>query len=157
VAGAFEGSVAIAVARGAFAEDPLDPAMEILVPIPGSGVSRNGAEVALAIAQAASAPITALAIASVGAPLESERRHGRREDVEILREIVRMAGYFNVGVRSLVGKGDTQEAVRTAVGKSRRCLIVLGVSRRPGETLSFGRLAAGLLKQSEHSLLLVSS
>ena len=56
-----------------------------------------------------------------------------------------------------VGKGDTQEAIRTAVGKSRRCLIVLGVSRRPGETLSFGRLAAGLLEQSEHSLLLVSS
>jgi hypothetical protein len=34
---------------------------------------------------------------------------------------------------------------------------VLGVSRRPGETLSFGRLAAGLLEQSDHSLLLVSS
>ena len=28
-----------------------------------------------------------------------ERRHGRREDAIILREIVRMAGYFNVGAR----------------------------------------------------------
>jgi hypothetical protein len=75
VAGAFEGSLAIAVARGAFAEDPLDPAMEILVPITGSGVSQ-WAEVALAIARRRP-PITALAIASA-APLKA-RRHGGEE------------------------------------------------------------------------------
>lgn len=157
VAGGFEGSLAIVVARGAFVEDPLGQAMEILVPITGSGVSLNGAEVALAIAQAASAPITALAIASAGAGSESESRHGRGDNEEILREIGRIAGYFDVDVRRLVGEGDTQEAIRKAAGGSSRCLIVLGVSRRPGEALSFGRIAAGLLDKSEHSILLISS
>jgi Kef-type K+ transport system membrane component KefB/nucleotide-binding universal stress UspA family protein len=157
IAGGFEGSLAIVIARGAIAEDPLGKSMEVLVPITGSGVSRNGAEVALAIAKAASAPITALAIASAGARSESESRNASGDDTEILREVARLAKYFDVDVHRRVGEGDTQEAIRKAAGKGRRCLIVLGVSRRPGESLSFGSLAAGLLDQSEHSLLLVSS
>ncbi len=157
VAGGFDGSLAIVVARGALVEDPLGQAMEILVPITGSGVSRNGAEVALAIAKAASAPITALAIAAAGARSESESRSANWDDTEILREMARLGKYFDVDVRRLVGEGDTQEAIRKASGNSRRCLIVLGVSRRPGELLSFGSLAAGLLDQSGSSLLLISS
>lgn len=154
----FEGSVAIAVARGAFAEDPLDEAMEILVPITGSGPSLRGAEVALALAQAASAPITALAIATAGAKSAGEGRHARGDNTKILREVTRLAKYFNVKVRNRrVGKGDTQIAIRKTVGKKRRCLIVLGASRRPGESLSFGPVAAGLLDQSKHALLIVSS
>jgi nucleotide-binding universal stress UspA family protein len=138
-------------------EDPLGQAMEILVPITGSGVSRRGAEVVLAIAQAASAPITALAIASTGARSESEGPHARGHDFAILQEVERLAGYFDVDVQRLVGKGDTRDAILKVAGKSRRRLIVLGVSRRPGETLSFGRLVAGLLDGSENSLLLISS
>ncbi len=156
-AGGFDGSLAVVVARGAVVQDPIDERMEILVPITGSGVSRKGAEVALAIAQAASAPITALAIASAGAQSASESLHAKEDDAEILREIARLAGYFEVEVRSLIGKEDTQEAIRKAADDCKRCLIVLGVSRRPGESLSFGRLAAGLLEHSAHSLLLISS
>ena len=149
--------MAIAVARGAFAKDPLGEAIEILVPITGSGPSLRGAEVALALAKAASAPITALAIASAGAKSASEGRHARGDNAKILREIVRLAKYFDVDVRRLVGKGDTQQAIRKAAGKRRRCLIVLGASRRPGESLSFGPVAAGLLDQSKHALLIISS
>ena len=35
-------------------------------------------------------------------------------------------------------------------------LIVLGVSRRPGERLSFGELAAALLESSDRSLLFLA-
>ena len=112
---------------------------------------------ALALAQAASAPITALAIATAGAKSASEGRHARGDNAKILREIARLAKYFDVNVRRLVGEGDTQEAIRKAASKRHCCLIVLGASRRPGESLSFGPLAAGLLDQSKHALLLISS
>ncbi len=157
VAGRFNGSLGITVARCAFADDPLGQALDILVPITGSGSSRRAAEVALALAQAASAPVTALAIANAGAQSVTEDRHAREVNDEILREIKRLAGYFDVNVNSRVGEGDTQEAIRKAVGKGHCCLIVFGASRRPGESLSLGPLPAGLLDQSEHALLLISS
>jgi Kef-type K+ transport system membrane component KefB/nucleotide-binding universal stress UspA family protein len=157
VAGSFDGSLGIAVACGAFTEDPLGQEMEILVPITGSGPSLRGTEVALALAQAASAPITALAIASTVAQSVSEGRHARKDDAEILREVERLAEYFDVDVRRFVGEGDTQEAIRKAASKMPRCLIVFGASRRPGESLSIGPLAAELLDKSEHALLLISS
>jgi Kef-type K+ transport system membrane component KefB/nucleotide-binding universal stress UspA family protein len=157
VAGSFEGTLGIAVARGAFAKDPLDQGIEILVPITGSGPSLRGAEVALALAQAASAPITALAIASAGAQSAREGRHGQGDDAKILREITRLAKYFDVKVNRLTGTGAAQDAIRKAASGKRRCLIVLGASRRPGESLSLGPLAAGLLDHSKHALLLISS
>jgi K+:H+ antiporter len=157
VAGGFDGSLAITIARGAFAEDPLGEKIEILVPITGSGPSLRGAEVALTLAKAASAPITALAIASAGAKSSSENRHAHRDNTQILREITRVAKYFGVEVRRRRGKGDAQTAIRKAAGKKHNCLIVLGASRRPGESLSIGPLAADLLDKSEHSLLLISS
>jgi Kef-type K+ transport system membrane component KefB/nucleotide-binding universal stress UspA family protein len=156
-ASGFEGALAIAVARGAFAKDPLGQAIEILVPITGSGPSLRGAEVALALAKAASAPITALAIATAGAKSPSEGRHARRDNARILREVARLAKYFDVKVHRLTGKGDTQKAIRKAAGRKRRCLIVFGASRRPGESLSFGPLAADLLDQSTYALLIISS
>ncbi len=152
----FEGPLAIAVARGIFAKDPLgQKEIEILVPITGSGPSFHGAEVALALARAASAPVTALAIASASAKSAGEKRHARGEDAKILRETVRMAKHFDVKVRRLSGKGDTQEAIRKAA--ERNTLIVFGASRRPGEPLSFGPVAGGMLDHSKHSLLIISS
>ena len=158
VARSFEGSLAIALARGAFAADPLGQAIEIVVPITGSGASLRGAEVALALAQAASARITALSIASAGAKRKEEGRHARRDDQEILREMERLArptSTWRSAARS--AKGDTHEAIQKAAGSATPALVVLGVSRRPGEALSFGSLAAGLLDASDHTLLLVSS
>jgi nucleotide-binding universal stress UspA family protein len=157
IAGGFEGSLAIAVARGAFEKDPLGEAVEILVPITGSGSSFRGAEVALTLAKAASAPITALAIASAVAKSPTEGRHARGDNTKILREVARLAKFIGVEVRRRVGKGATQKAIQESAGKKRRCLIVFGASRRPGEPLSFGPVAAGLLEQSKHALLIVSS
>ena len=156
-ASGFEGSLAIAVARGDFVKDPLGQPIEILVPITGSGPSLRGAEVALALAQAASAPITPLAIAAAGAKSASEGRHARGDDAKIVREIARLAKYFDVDVRPLVGEGDAQKAIRKAARGRNRCLIVFGASRRPGDPLSLGPVVAGLLDHSKHALLIISS
>ncbi len=156
-ASAFKGSVAITLAHGDLAKDPVGEEIEILVPVTGTGESLRGAEVALALAQAASTPITALAIAAASAKSQSEARHARKEDDKLLREIKRMSKHFNVKIRGLIGKGGRQEAIRKTAGKNRRLLIVVGASRPPGEPLSFGAVAGSMLEDSEHSLLIVSS
>ena len=56
------------------------------------------------------------------------------------------------GAHRPLGRGrDTPESQL-----GRHNLIVLGVSRRPGETLSFGSLATALLETSEKSLMFVA-
>lgn len=157
LAARFQGPLAIAIARGALVADPQLIGKGILVPLTGSGVSRNGLEVALALSHAASVPVTALAIASAGAHTLSEARHARRDDAEILLEAERLGTHFGVPVKCLTGRGEALQVIRRAVAGNPRCLIVLGASLRPGASLSLGRLAAGLIEKSEHALLLVAS
>ena len=76
MASGFRGPLAVAVARGAHADRPLDADLRILIPITGTDVSRRGAEVGLALARATNAPAMALHIAgSVAKP--ARRRFGR--------------------------------------------------------------------------------
>jgi nucleotide-binding universal stress UspA family protein len=140
-------------ARGVYTEAPFHKPMEILVPITGSGVSLRGMEAALAIAKAASAPITALPLASAAAggdaaaEGESEKRSASSDDSEVLREVVRISEYFSVYVHSIVGKADTRETILKAAGKSSECLIVLGVSRRPRRIHALRSLLRALKKR----------
>jgi Kef-type K+ transport system membrane component KefB/nucleotide-binding universal stress UspA family protein len=153
----FEGALAIVVARGTFQNNPMDQPFNILAPLTGSGSSGRSAEVALALAQAASAPLTALSLAAAVAKSASEGRNARREDDQILREIGRLGKYFDVEVRREVGKGPIQQAIRKSADNRQPCIIVFGASRRPGEQLSLGPVAAGLLAESKHSLLIIST
>src|SRR5260221_4610740 len=60
IAGAFEGPLAIADARGAHLENPLDPRLNILVPVTGTEISRRALEIALPIARPSNGRGTAL-------------------------------------------------------------------------------------------------
>jgi len=73
VAQAFEGPLAIAVARGPHLEEPAAAShLDILVPVTGTEYSRRGAEVALTLARASLGSVTALYVARKG------RASGRR-------------------------------------------------------------------------------
>jgi len=161
IARGFEGPLAVAVARGAQVEDPLQPSLDILVPVTGTEVSRRGAEVALALAQASGAPVTALYVlsSSPGATAVRKRYGGpRRAGEAILKEIVGFADQYGVPVRTALRVNMTAEdAILRQARIGRYCLIVMGVARRPGETLSFGNVAEAMLEASDHSLLFVAS
>jgi nucleotide-binding universal stress UspA family protein len=74
VSQAFEGPLAIAVARGSHREEPAAAThLNILVPVTGTEYSRRGAEVALALARASLGSVTVLYVARRG---RSARRHG---------------------------------------------------------------------------------
>jgi Kef-type K+ transport system membrane component KefB len=159
IAGRFEGAFAVVVGRGSHVAAPEDAALDILVPITGSAASRRGGELAVALAQAADAPITALALAAALASHDRRRRTADRDDAEIITEITQVAEHYDVPLRTASAAMESEpiDAILRAAGSKRHCLIVFGVSRRPGERLSFGNLAAALLERSPHSILFVQS
>ena len=57
VTAGFEGPLAIVAAKGNHLKQPLNNAFRILVPVSGSGVSRRGAEVAIALARVNPTPL----------------------------------------------------------------------------------------------------
>jgi len=162
IAAEFEGPLAIVAARGVHLERPLQSALNILVPVTGTEASRRAAEIGIAIAQAAGAPVTALYV-STGRSKRAARTlrnalRSRRQHEAILRDAVEMADRYNVDIRTDV-KVDVaaDDAILRQANANRNTVIVMGVNRRPGDTLFFGNVAAAILEKSRRSILFVSS
>ena len=161
VTGAFEGPLALAAARGAHESEPLNGQLSILAPVTGAEVSRRGAEVAFALAKAADAPVTVLSVARkvTGSGLRYRLLgEARRSRETLLKEIVGMADQYGVEVRTAT-RADLPpaDAILRQARLGGHNLIVMGVSRRAGETLFFGDVAAAVLDSSDRSLLYVAS
>jgi Kef-type K+ transport system membrane component KefB len=150
----FDGSIAIAVARGVHAKDPLDEKLKILTPVTGNENSRRGAEVAITLAKAANANVAALSVIS----REARNKRQRREEAKaIVKEIEEIAKHQQAQVKTTVSIDvSADDAILQAAHRDGYDLIVMGVSRRPGETLAFGDVATALLKSAKCSLLFVS-
>jgi len=162
IAAEFEGPLAIVAARGVHFERPLQSALNILVPVTGTEASRRAAEIGIAIARAAGAPVTALYV-STGRSKRAARNlrnalRSRRQHEAILRDVVEMADRYNVDIRTDV-KVDVaaDDAILRQANANRNTVIVMGVNRRPGDTLFFGNVAAAILEKSRRSILFVSS
>jgi Kef-type K+ transport system membrane component KefB/nucleotide-binding universal stress UspA family protein len=164
VAAAFQGPLAIVAARGAHLARPLDGSLSrLLVPVTGTNASRRAAEVALALVRATSASMTALYVLSttgVGAERGRPRRPTptRRYEEAILKGIVEMADRYGTVIHTALRPDIAPEdAILRQARVGRHDLIVMGVNRRPGETLFFGKVAAAVLENSERSILFVST
>jgi Kef-type K+ transport system membrane component KefB len=155
IAAAFDGPIAIAVARGPHYREPAGAShLDILVPITGTGHSRRGTEIAVALARASLGRVTVLHVAS------RERLSWRTDTNEaaILRDAVQLGDQLGVPVRTAIrGHADADEVILRQLKSGEHDLIVMGVSPRPGATLSYGRAAAAILQQSTRSVLLVAS
>jgi nucleotide-binding universal stress UspA family protein len=158
LASGFLGPLAVAVARGPHADRSLEADLRILIPITGTEVSRRGAEVGLALARAAHAPAMALHVA--GAGKTARRRFGGpgRGEGEILRHVVGLAEWYGVPLRTAMRVDlAAEDAILRQARLGGHNLIVMGVTRRPGEALLFGNVAAALLESAERSILFVAS
>jgi Kef-type K+ transport system membrane component KefB/nucleotide-binding universal stress UspA family protein len=153
----FEGPLAVMDVRGELKENP-DGKLNILVPVNGTEPSRRGAEVAIAMARATKASLTVLYVA-VGAKRGARRASGTRLHEEaILKDIVAIADGYNMSIRTAVLSDEAaDEAILAQVKRRKNNLIVMGVSRRPGDKLFFGDTAASLLEKAQSSLLFVAS
>ncbi len=156
---AFAGPLAIVMGQADHLKEPEQCGFDILVPVAGTEVSLRAAEIAVELARACGSPMTALYVANTGTTAKRRSRaRERRHAQAILKEIVQMADRYDVTVKTAV-RSDVapDEAILAQARKGGHDLIVMGVQRRPGDTLFFGDTAASVLERSPASLLFLSS
>jgi Kef-type K+ transport system membrane component KefB/nucleotide-binding universal stress UspA family protein len=155
----FEGPIAIVAAKGIHLKEPVKTTFRILVPVSGSGVSRRGAEVAIALARLSPDP---LQVVYVSTTRDKGARRNRASmslanEEAILKDTVAVAARYHVDVEtSLYANAAPEEAILQEIRSSGADLVVVGVDRIQGDTLNFGSVAAALLSKSKVSVLLVS-
>jgi nucleotide-binding universal stress UspA family protein len=116
----------------------------------------------LVIARSNDASITALYVTS-GAQSSQRKRSRRgsathRHEEAVLKEVTELADRYDGNVRTALRVDiAAEEAILKEARNGRYDLIILGVSRRPGETLSFGNTASAVLESSDTSILFVAS
>jgi Kef-type K+ transport system membrane component KefB/nucleotide-binding universal stress UspA family protein len=161
IANRFEGPLAVASARGVHQEDTMNSRLNVLVPLTGTEVSLHAMELGVALARASGAPITALYISAGEAAGRTRRLRGqdqpRQRAEAVLKEAVEIADRYDVAVRTAIKRSAAiAETIMREAGASRHTLIVMGVNRRPGDSLFFGDVAAAILERSTRSILFVS-
>ncbi|HLH48397.1 MAG TPA: cation:proton antiporter [Roseiarcus sp.] len=160
---AYEGPLAVVVARGAHGEDPIASRLTLLVPVTGAPASKRAAEIGIELARAAHAELTILHVAAAQstANATSRRRQrmvARRHEEAVLREIVEIADRYDVRARTkITTSANPANAILSEAERARDTLIVLGVATRPSDALLFGATADQLLEASRCSLLFVAS
>jgi nucleotide-binding universal stress UspA family protein len=160
IAFAFEGPLAVAVARNMHLSQPQACPLNILVPINGTDVSRRAAEIAISIGRASKSRLTALYVASNNSNATRRIRgfRSQRQEEAILKEIVELADRYGYDITTAIETGATRDKPIISVAKQRgHDLIVMGVSRRSGQTLDFGDTAAAIFEYADCSILFVSS
>jgi len=82
----------------------------------------------------------------------------RRHEEAILKDIVELAARYDTPIRTALRLDIAPEdAILRQARLGRYDLVVMGVGRPAGKTLYFGKIAAAVLENSEHSILFVSS
>jgi nucleotide-binding universal stress UspA family protein len=160
----FAGAFAIVVARGPHRPEMKDGPLNILVPVTGTRVSRHGAELAVALAQASRGSVTALHLASP-APLAVRWRQRlglalapQNNADAIIREIVEIGEHYGIAVKGEIrNDSDAPNAILQAAQSAQHDLLIMGVSPRAGGELSFGAVPAKVLERAKCSLLFLSS
>jgi Kef-type K+ transport system membrane component KefB/nucleotide-binding universal stress UspA family protein len=160
---AYDGPLAVAVARGAHKDDPIGGRLRILAPVVGTAISRHAAEVAIELARAAHAEITILYVAPTSTAVDAvSARRGRmlsrRHEEQVLREIVDIADRYDVIARTRLRTADSiATAILAEADAARDTLIVLGAATRSSDALLLGNTADQLLEKSRQSLLFVAT
>jgi nucleotide-binding universal stress UspA family protein len=163
IAASYDGPLAVVVARGPHLESASEDPLNILVPVRGNKVSRRAAEVALALAQTNDSPMTALYVLSAVGLGAAHRRlqrstPTRRYEEAVLKDIVSLADRYGRSIRTALRVDiSPEDAILRQARLGQYNLIVMGVGRPAGETLFFGKVAAAVLENSDHSILFVSS
>ncbi|MHC2625764.1 Kef-type K+ transport system membrane component KefB/nucleotide-binding universal stress UspA family protein [Bradyrhizobium huanghuaihaiense] len=159
IAAQFEGPLAIVLAKGSHLKQPVPDGLNILVPVSGSAVSKRGAEVAVALAQAGSGSLRVIYVATTrdkGAQRGVSR--GLSQETGILKDASDLAARYDVDITTTLRVNRSPEAaILREIDTTDVDLVVIGVDRIQADHLSFGGVADAVLRQSKVSVLLVSS
>jgi Kef-type K+ transport system membrane component KefB/nucleotide-binding universal stress UspA family protein len=160
VTAGFEGPLAIVAAKGDHLKPPLNNDFRILVPVSGSGVSRRGAEIAIALARMSPTPLHVVYVSTTRD--KGVRRGGASmslsKEEAILKDTGALAARYDVDfTTTLRANTAPEEAILQEIKNSAADLVVMGVDRIQGDSLNFGSVAAAVLRKSKVSVLLVST
>jgi nucleotide-binding universal stress UspA family protein len=159
----FGGPFAIAVARGTQRRESDGGPLSILVPVSGTRVSRQGAELAIALAQASRGSVTALYVAAGGSILPWRQRFGGALAPDntaeaAIHEIIELGGRYSISVSGRIRTASTRRAaILQEIGAGQHNLLVMGVTPRSADQLYFGDAPAELLERAPCSVLFVSA
>ncbi len=141
-AASFAGPIAITIARGERSVGNQNRPLNILVPVTGTPVSRQGAELAVALAQGSRGNVTALHVAGVSS--RERPRWGVRLGATLapdssadatIQEIIELGKAYGVEVKGTIRSRRTAEnAIIREMRSGNYDLLVMGVSppsRRP--------------------------
>jgi len=161
LAAGFDDSLTIVVGRDRHLKEPASGELSILLPVNGTEPTRRAADVAIALARATKAPITAVYVAQRSRAGGRKPRRGvqaRHHERQILTDIARVAESYDVEMRTAVlADMEPDAAILQEVEHLGHNLIVMGVGRRPGDKLFFGETAASVLEQSQRSILFIAT
>jgi K+:H+ antiporter len=157
ITGGFNGPLALVDTRVPGHEPAKARHGRVLIPVNGTEVSRRAVEVGLTLARASDAHVTALYVTRASARTPPRQLVMRRNELGVIKDIAALAERYDVPLRNTT-RADMapDEAIRREAGRGYD-LVVLGVSRRPGEMLFFGNTAAAVLERSPTSILFVAS
>lgn len=153
----FSGTTAVVSARG---QAPLDnTGLRILVPISGTERSGRAAEFAFALSKASGGHCAVMFVEEQptrsGVSRVSDQGRGQGDP---FRQVDAAAAYYGIKPEKLVRQGSSPELDILRCARSGNFnLIVVGVSRRSGERLSYGDIADTLLATADRSCLLVET
>ena len=156
----FDGPLVVVDTRSPRHEPARERHGRVLIPVNGTDVSRRAVEVGLTLARASDAHVTALYVTRASAsPATSPPRRlvMRRNESGALKDIAALAERYDVPLRNTT-RADMapDQAILREAGRGYD-LVVLGVSRRPGDVLFFGNTAAAVLERSPTLILFVAS
>jgi Kef-type K+ transport system membrane component KefB/nucleotide-binding universal stress UspA family protein len=155
IAAAFDGPLAIVAGAGEHLKNPEDSPLDMLVPVNGTEASRRAAEIAIEAARGADAKVTALYVATRSGRRGRGKRL-RREEQAILDDVAELARLYGRKIATAV-RADVAPDDAVIAAAKRHNLIVMGVSRRPGDKLFFGETAAGVFKEAPISVVFLAS
>ncbi|MCI3206804.1 MULTISPECIES: cation:proton antiporter [Pandoraea] len=160
---AFDGAIAIVLAHGDHVRKP-DAPLNILVPVSGTDYSRHAAELAITLARAANAPVTALHVSARVAPGMLHRRWRPRvlrpdaAEAAMMDNLHSLAERNGVKLRTrLLAGGKIDDAVLHQIRHGKHNLLVLGVQPRFGDRLNFGAVSHRLLEERHCSVIVLSA
>jgi Kef-type K+ transport system membrane component KefB/nucleotide-binding universal stress UspA family protein len=156
---AFKGTAAIVSSRGRGV--PEDRKMRILVPISGTERSTRAAEFAFLIAKVTGCSVSVIYIVgpqqtrSLSRISDNASAHAHMTASERIDEIAR---YYGVTARKIVQQDESPElSILRHARRGRYDLIVLGVSRRAGDQLSYGKIANTLMEAADRSFVFIET
>lgn len=82
----------------------------------------------------------------------------RSEEEAVLKQFVDLADQYGVQVTTAIRTGLTPaEAIVQKIRRGDHTLVVMGVSQRTGDTLSFGPMVSAVAAHCHRSIMFVSS